>query len=372
MNIKLEPILPNYTASSNQPNEPHGFNQHQHHHHHHQQQQQINAAVAAALAACNSNNNINNNNNNTEPNNSYHQIQNRHSLFSNPYTNQSIMAAYSNSNPLLISPNGTTGRSNVYFNSSTAQLNENSSDYYDDKQTSNKNDTSLCDDLDNQLENTAAISSDNENLDDEFDDGYNYQTSSYNKLLHQQSELVQQSSEGATNKVRKRSANQAYEYLISLSDSKTFQDWLSTNETDFTWVHKRNSMTNAGKKYYYICNYRIKKGYVRCPAVIYALFPNSNDSTVMVYSCGHHEHRRLNGSAQVSEGLGAAQMSKKVFASPPPNQLAKQSSAASLNKQKTAAGVGKQARLVSSAGSSSISSSSSSSSSPPLNNNNIG
>ena len=97
-------------------------------------------------------------------------------------------------------------------------------------------------------------------------------------------------------KVRKRSANQAYEYLISLPDSKTFQDWLSTNETDFTWVHKRNSMTNAGKKNYYICNYRIKKGYTRCPAVIYALFPNSNDTTVMVYSCGDHEHSRLNGA----------------------------------------------------------------------------
>ena len=363
MNIKLEPILPNYAASSNQPNEPHGYAQHHHHnnhHHHHHQQQQINAAVAAALAACN-NNNPNNINTNTESN------YQRHSLFSNPYTNQSIMAAYSTtsnpSNPLLISPNGATGRSNVYFNSTSAQLNENSSDYYDDKQTSNKNDTSLCDELDNQLENTAAISSDNENLDDEFDDGYNYQTSSYSKLLHQQSELVQQSSEAATNKVRKRSANQAYEYLISLPDSKTFQDWLSTNETDFTWVHKRNSMTNAGKKYYYICNFRIKKGYVRCPAVIYALFPNSNDSTVMVYSCGHHEHRRLNGgSVQAGEG-GSAQMSKKVFASPPP--LA--------NKQKSVAGGGgKQARLVSSAGSSSISSSSSSSSSPPLNNNNIG
>lgn len=63
------------------------------------------------------------------------------------------------------------------------------------------------------------------------------------------------------NKIRKRSANQAYEYLTQLPDSKTFQDWLSRNETDFTWVHKRNSMTNAGKKYYYICNYRIKKGY---------------------------------------------------------------------------------------------------------------
>ncbi len=110
-------------------------------------------------------------------------------------------------------------------------------------------------------------------------------------------------------KIRKRSANQAYEYLISLSDSKTFQDWLTNNETDFTWVHKRNSMTNAGKKYYYICNYRIKKGYVRCPAVIYALFPNNLDpnnpvlNTVMVYSCGHHEHRRLNGGSNNSGSL---------------------------------------------------------------------
>jgi hypothetical protein len=63
------------------------------------------------------------------------------------------------------------------------------------------------------------------------------------------------------NKVRKRSANQAYEYLIRLNDSKTFQEWLVNNETDFTWVHKRNSMTNAGKKYYYICNYRKKRFY---------------------------------------------------------------------------------------------------------------
>lgn len=101
--------------------------------------------------------------------------------------------------------------------------------------------------------------------------------------------------DSSLNKVRKRSANQAYEYLTSMPDSKTFQEWLLNNETDFTWVHKRNSMTNAGKKYYYICNYRIKKGYIRCPAVIYALFPNSNDQTVMVYSCGEHEHRRNNG-----------------------------------------------------------------------------
>ena len=85
-----------------------------------------------------------------------------------------------------------------------------------------------------------------------------------------------------------------------MSDSKTFQEWLLNNETDFTWVHKRNSMTNAGKKYYYICNYRIKKGYIRCPAVIYALFPNSNDQTVMVYSCGDHEHRRANGTKNKS------------------------------------------------------------------------
>jgi hypothetical protein len=96
-----------------------------------------------------------------------------------------------------------------------------------------------------------------------------------------------------SNKIRKRSANQAYEYLTSLPDSKTFQEWLVSNETDFTWVHKRNSMTNAGKKYYYICNYRIKKGFLRCPAVIYALFPNNEDSTVMVYSCGDHDHRRI-------------------------------------------------------------------------------
>lgn len=120
---------------------------------------------------------------------------------------------------------------------------------------------------------------------------------------HQQQQLQQQSQsaqntikvEQNANKIRKRSANQAYEYLTSMPDSKTFQEWLLNNETDFTWVHKRNSMTNAGKKYYYICNYRIKKGYVRCPAVIYALFPNSNDQTVMVYSCGDHEHKRSNG-----------------------------------------------------------------------------
>lgn len=68
-------------------------------------------------------------------------------------------------------------------------------------------------------------------------------------------------SSSSSNKIRKRSANQAYEYLTQLPDSKAFQEWLSQNETDFTWVHKRNSMTNAGKKYYYICNYRIKKGY---------------------------------------------------------------------------------------------------------------
>ncbi len=118
---------------------------------------------------------------------------------------------------------------------------------------------------------------------------------------HQQQQLQQQSQASLlnvkteSNKVRKRSANQAYEYLTSMPDSKTFQEWLLSNETDFTWVHKRNSMTNAGKKYYYICNYRIKKGYVRCPAVIYALFPNNNDQTVMVYWCGEHEHKRVNG-----------------------------------------------------------------------------
>lgn len=58
------------------------------------------------------------------------------------------------------------------------------------------------------------------------------------------------------------------------------------------------------KKYYYICNYRIKKGYIRCPAVIYALFPNSNDQTVMVYSCGDHEHRRANGVSCESSPSG--------------------------------------------------------------------
>lgn len=103
-------------------------------------------------------------------------------------------------------------------------------------------------------------------------------------------------------KIRKRSANQAYEYLTSLPDSKSFQEWLSMNETDFTWVHKRNSMTNAGKKYYYICNFRIKKGYVRCPAVIYALFPTNFGTdtnikmSVIVFSCGDHDHRRVQGA----------------------------------------------------------------------------
>jgi hypothetical protein len=105
---------------------------------------------------------------------------------------------------------------------------------------------------------------------------------------------------GAVVKVRKRSANQAYEYLTSLPDSTTFQQWITSNETDFTWVHKRNSMTNIGKKFYYICNYRIKKGYFKCPAVIYALFPTNGESInggcngmVMVYACGQHEHRKL-------------------------------------------------------------------------------
>ena len=120
---------------------------------------------------------------------------------------------------------------------------------------------------------------------------------------------------GDSSKVRKRSANQAYEYLTSMPDSKTFQEWLLSNETDFTWVHKRNSMTNAGKKYYYICNYRIKKGYIRCPAVIYALFPNSNDQTVMVYSCGDHEHRRSNG--MFCDASPSGNMSIKVMPSSP-------------------------------------------------------
>lgn len=105
---------------------------------------------------------------------------------------------------------------------------------------------------------------------------------------------------GAVVKVRKRSANQAYQYLTSLPDSTTFQQWITRNETDFTWVHKRNSMTNIGKKFYYICNYRIKKGYYKCPAVIYALFPTNGQAInggchgmVMVYACGQHDHRRL-------------------------------------------------------------------------------
>jgi hypothetical protein len=113
----------------------------------------------------------------------------------------------------------------------------------------------------------------------------------------------QQQINANSNKIRKRSANQAYEYLTSLPDSKTFQEWLVSNETDFTWVHKRNSMTNAGKKYYYICNYRIKKGFMRCPAVIYALFPNNEDSTVMVYSCGDHDHRRIDQTKPTCDGL---------------------------------------------------------------------
>lgn len=107
------------------------------------------------------------------------------------------------------------------------------------------------------------------------------------------------------NKVRKRSANQAYEYLTSLPDSHAFQEWITQNETDFTWVHKRNSMTNIGKKFYYICNYRIKKGFHKCPAVIYALFPstittvtNAGQNMVMVYSCGEHDHRRLPNFAE--------------------------------------------------------------------------
>jgi hypothetical protein len=54
-------------------------------------------------------------------------------------------------------------------------------------------------------------------------------------------------------------------------------------------------MTNVGKKFYYICNYRIKKGFHKCPAVIYALFPSTSDALVMVYSCGIHDHRRLTG-----------------------------------------------------------------------------
>lgn len=135
-----------------------------------------------------------------------------------------------------------------------------------------------------------------EELENKNDDS-NLKTKLNNQLM------ISSTDHKTPNKIRKRSANQAYEYLTSLADSKTFQTWLSNNETDFTWVHKRNSMTNAGKKYYYICNYRIKKGYHRCPAVIYALFPNNNDSTVMVYSCGEHEHKRisLNDNSKHSE-----------------------------------------------------------------------
>lgn len=153
----------------------------------------------------------------------------------------------------------------------------------------------------------------------------------HNQLQLQQQQQQQQlaGQQPTSNKIRKRSANQAYEYLTSLPDSKKFQDWLSKNETDFTWVHKRNSMTNAGKKYYYICNFRIKKGYIRCPAVIYALFPNNTDSTVMVYSCGEHEHRRIasphHGEPKYSMPAAAsssAASSSIVAPLPPPPPLA--------------------------------------------------
>ena len=138
-----------------------------------------------------------------------------------------------------------------------------------------------CEDFDDE-QNQQPDEAENKNDDNGF------QTKLNSQLI-----LSSSQEQKTPSKIRKRSANQAYEYLTSLADSKTFQTWLSNNETDFTWVHKRNSMTNAGKKYYYICNYRIKKGYHRCPAVIYALFPNNNDSTVMVYSCGEHEHKRI-------------------------------------------------------------------------------
>ncbi|RNA41394.1 hypothetical protein BpHYR1_053030 [Brachionus plicatilis] len=160
-----------------------------------------------------------------------------------------------------------------------------------------------CEDYDDE-QNQHIEESENKNDDSGF------QTNLSNQIILSSQE------QKTPNKIRKRSANQAYEYLTSLADSKTFQTWLSNNETDFTWVHKRNSMTNAGKKYYYICNYRIKKGYHRCPAVIYALFPNNNDSTVMVYSCGEHEHKRIsfNDNAKPTSATELKPSSQKVQA----------------------------------------------------------
>ena len=121
---------------------------------------------------------------------------------------------------------------------------------------------------------------------------------------------------GSVVKVRKRSANQAYEYLTSLPNSASFQQWITRNETDFTWVHKRNSMTNIGKKFYYICNFRIKKGYFKCPAVIYALFPVNGQSItggcsgmVMVYGCGEHEHRRADNNSSSSRSSSSNALS---------------------------------------------------------------
>jgi hypothetical protein len=168
----------------------------------------------------------------------------------------------------------------------------------------NHHDTDLCDnmdDLEDAYEDASYINKIHK-------DHMHFKQQQQQQQQHQFHQLhLQQNSASLQvqdTKVRKRSANQAYEYLVSLPDSKTFQDWLSTNETDFTWVHKRNSMTNAGKKYYYICNYRIKKGYARCPAVIYALFPNTNDTTVMVYSCGDHEHARISRGSCSQDQIG--------------------------------------------------------------------
>lgn len=218
--------------------------------------------------------------------------------------------------------------------------------------------------------------------DNDIEDEYSYPANSLS-CTNLSTSLNTQTSPGqdsklTINKIRKRSANQAYEYLTSLADSKTFQDWLSNNETDFTWVHKRNSMTNAGKKYYYICNYRIKKGYLRCPAVIYALFPNNNDATVMVYSCGDHEHRRLNGAAVIPEANPSQQLAtnrrnfspnsskQQVKILPPQIQLIPDVPEIQQQKQRNMnQTIGNIIKSLSSNGSSS-SSSSSSSSTPPL------
>lgn len=88
---------------------------------------------------------------------------------------------------------------------------------------------------------------------------------------------------------------------MSFKSPKEFYFWISHSETNFNWVHKRNSFTSQGKKIYYMCNYRIKKGYEVCPAVLYALFPitgsSSTCSPVMVFSCGRHKHVRTGTSS---------------------------------------------------------------------------